>query len=172
MPEGFQRAMRQTGAVNARKALWWGDGAKPHIQKMLRYLLLEMFGLSLTVPFLYEWWRYKGMVLGMTRFDCRMPCILLRNYVFLWVWGYVWDCRPKPRLGISSPNPIFASRRLKAAFVESGTLRSLILAFTRFVILGVTGLRWAAAQTRLRGIRPGNSHSRARAPCDFRFPSR
>ena len=32
-PEGFQRAMRQTGAVNARKALWWGDGAKPHILK-------------------------------------------------------------------------------------------------------------------------------------------
>ena len=32
VPEGFQRAMRQTGAVNARKALWWGDGAKPHIQ--------------------------------------------------------------------------------------------------------------------------------------------
>ena len=121
--------MRQTGAVNARKALWWGDGAKPHIQKMLRYLFLEIFGLSLTAPFLCEWWRYKGMVLGMTRFDCRMPCILLRNYVFLWGWGDVWDCRPKPRLGISSPNPIFASRRFKAAFVESGTLRSLILAF-------------------------------------------
>ena len=51
MPEGFQRAMRQTGAVNARKALWWGDGAKPHISQMLRYLFLEIFGLSLpTTP--------------------------------------------------------------------------------------------------------------------------
>ena len=24
-------------AVNARKALWWGDGAKPHILKMLSF---------------------------------------------------------------------------------------------------------------------------------------
>ena len=47
-PEGFQRAMRQTGAVNARKALWWGDGAKPHILIMLRYLFLECSGLSVT----------------------------------------------------------------------------------------------------------------------------
>ena len=37
VPEGFQRAMRQTGAVNVRKALWWGDGAKPHILKMLSF---------------------------------------------------------------------------------------------------------------------------------------
>ena len=113
-----------------------------------------MFGLSLTVPFLYEWWRYKGMVLGMTRFDCRMPCILLRNYVFLWGWGDVWDCRPKPRLGISSPNPIFASRRLKAAFVESGTLRSLILAFMRFAIWGMGGTFGALPQAPLRGFSP------------------
>ena len=49
-PEGFQRAMRQTGAVNARKALWWGDGAKPHILKCFRYLFLEMYGLNLTAP--------------------------------------------------------------------------------------------------------------------------
>ena len=33
-----------------RKALWWGDGAKPHILEMLRFLFLEMFGLSLTAP--------------------------------------------------------------------------------------------------------------------------
>ena len=159
MPEGFQRAMRQTGAVNARKALWWGDGAKPHIPKMLRYLFLEMFGLSLTAPFLCEWWRYKGMVLGMTRFDCRMPCILLRNYVFLWGWGDVWDCRPKPRLGISSPNPIFASRRFKAAFAESGTLRSLILAFMRFAIWG-TGVTLGCRPNPPEGDSPSDSHLR------------
>ena len=160
MPEGFQRAMRQTGAVNARKALWWGDGAKPHIPKMLRYLFLEMFGLSLTAPFLCEWWRYKGMVLGMTRFDCRMPCILLRNYVFLWGWGYVWDCRPKPRLGISSPNLIFASRRFKAAFAESGTLRSLILAFIVLRDLGDGGNVWGFAPSPTEGIFPSDSHLR------------
>ena len=97
--------MRQTGAVNARKALWWGDGAKPHIQKMLRYLFLEMFGLSLTAPFLCEWWRYKGMVLGMTRFDCRMPCILLRNYVFLWGWGVRLGLPPQAPLGDFIPKP-------------------------------------------------------------------
>ena len=33
------------------KALWRGDGAKPHILEMLRLLYLEMFGLSLTAPF-------------------------------------------------------------------------------------------------------------------------
>ena len=87
--------MRQTGAVNARKALWWGDGAKPHIQKMLRFLFVEMLGFSLTAAFLCEWWRYKGMVLGMTRFDCRMPCILLRNYSFL-DGGYVGAAAPNP----------------------------------------------------------------------------
>ena len=31
-----------------RKALWWGDGAKPHIQKVLRRLFSEMFGLRST----------------------------------------------------------------------------------------------------------------------------
>ena len=41
VPEGFQRAMRQTGAVNARKALWWGDGAKPHIYKRLDICFLK-----------------------------------------------------------------------------------------------------------------------------------
>ena len=41
VPEGFQRAMRQTGAVNARKALWWGDGAKPHIHKCLDICFLK-----------------------------------------------------------------------------------------------------------------------------------
>ena len=35
-----------------RKALWWGDGAKPHVPKMLRCLLLEMFGLKLDSFFL------------------------------------------------------------------------------------------------------------------------
>ena len=59
-----------------------------------------------------------------------------------------------PLRGFSPQTPIFASRRFKAAFVESGTLRSLILAFMRFAILGSTGLRWAAAQTRLRGFSP------------------
>ena len=44
-------AMRQTGAVKVWKALWWGDGAKPHILEMLRLLYLEMFGFSLTAPF-------------------------------------------------------------------------------------------------------------------------
>ena len=43
--------MRQTYAVNVRKALWWGDGAKPHILEMLRLLYLEMFGFSLTALF-------------------------------------------------------------------------------------------------------------------------
>ncbi len=33
-----------------RKALWWGDGAKPHILKMLSFLILEISGLSLTAP--------------------------------------------------------------------------------------------------------------------------
>ena len=34
--------------------------------------------------------------------------------------GLPWGCHPIPRLGISSPNPISASRRLNAALTESG----------------------------------------------------
>ena len=45
--------MRQTCAVNVRKALWWGDGAKPHILEMLRLLYLEMFVFSLTAPLFF-----------------------------------------------------------------------------------------------------------------------
>ena len=33
-----------------RKALWWGDRAKPHILKIPRLLYLEMTGLCLTAP--------------------------------------------------------------------------------------------------------------------------
>jgi hypothetical protein len=57
LPEGFQRGFRLLLPVaetnnRKRKALWWGDGAKPHIQTMLRYLFPEMFGLSIAAsPF-------------------------------------------------------------------------------------------------------------------------
>ena len=37
--------------------------------------------------------------------------------------GLPWGCHPIPRLGISSPNPISASRRLKAAFVCQPSVR-------------------------------------------------
>ena len=43
-----------------RKALWWGDGAKPHIPKMLRHLFLEMFGLCLTAPLCSEKENWKN----------------------------------------------------------------------------------------------------------------
>lgn len=52
VPEGFQRAMRQTGAVNARKALWWGDGAKPHIHKCLDSCFLKYL-VNLDSPFFF-----------------------------------------------------------------------------------------------------------------------
>ena len=37
--------------------------------------------------------------------------------------GLPWGCHPIPRLGISSPNPISASRRLNAAFMRQPSVR-------------------------------------------------
>ena len=56
----FPKGDAAKAAVNARKALWWGDGAKPHILEMLRLLYLEMFGFSLTAPF-FDIWKLSGI---------------------------------------------------------------------------------------------------------------
>ena len=68
------------------------------------------------------------------------------------------DFIPKPHLRFAAVESSFY-----APAVRQVSLRSLILSFNGFAF-EVTGYVW--------GFDPGNSHSRASAPCDFRFPSR